>query len=298
MRDGYKRGAGFDFRERAPYGAWKRLSELKMLFVLSPSKSLDFTPVGFDAPMTEPAMASDTAKLAKLARKLTRADLMRLMGISEALADLNVTRFQAFQPTPAKAEGVQAVLAFDGDVYEGLKARTLDAEGLAWAQDHLRILSGLYGLLRPLDKLQPYRLEMGVRLANERGATLYDFWGDRIAKALYKTAQGHADRTLVNLASQEYFGAVDAQALKLPVVTCLFMQEKAGEVRQLSLYAKTARGLMARYAIDHRLEQVADLRGFNRAGYRLRADLSTEMQWVFVRPQPALGTPMAVSEAA
>ena len=174
-----------------------------MLVVLSPAKTLDFSPPAPDIPATDPMLVRDTAALAKVTRRLKAADLTRLMGISEALADLNAQRFRAFQPDPEKAEGVQAALAFAGDVYEGLKARTLDGDGLAWAQDHVRILSGLYGVLRPLDRIQPHRLEMGTRLATPRGASLYDFWGDRIARRLAETLKTHADPTLVNLASIE-----------------------------------------------------------------------------------------------
>jgi cytoplasmic iron level regulating protein YaaA (DUF328/UPF0246 family) len=150
----------------------------------------------------------------------------------------------------------------------------------------LRILSGLYGLLRPLDRIQPYRLEMGVRLKTERGNSLYDFWGDRLARALNQAAEGQADRTLVNLASQEYFGAVDARALKLRVVACHFKEERDGERRMVSFFAKHARGRMARYAIDRRLEQAEALKGFDLDGYRYRESLSSEHDWVFVRPQP------------
>ena len=268
-----------------------------MLIVLSPAKTLDFSPTPEGLPVTQPGMTRDIAKLAQTARKLSRADLMRMMHISEKLADLNVERFAAFQTHPDKASGIQAALAFAGDVYEGLKARTLDAEALDWAQEHVRILSGLYGVLRPLDRLQPYRLEMGVRLSTDRGATLYDFWGDRIARALSQELKGHADPTLVNLASQEYFGAVDLRALKRPVVSCVFKQEREDILRNLGMFAKTARGLMTRYAVDHRIDRVEGLKDFNRAGYAYRADLSGPAEWVFTRPQPAPGTPMAVSEA-
>jgi cytoplasmic iron level regulating protein YaaA (DUF328/UPF0246 family) len=256
-----------------------------MLFVLSPAKTLDFTPAPVGLAVTQPEMRPETARLAATARKLRAADLKRLMGISDKLAELNVARFKGFR-IRGEAEGVPAALAFAGDVYTGLKARELDENALAWAQDHLRILSGLYGLLRPLDVIQPYRLEMGVRLATERGHTLYDFWGDRISKALNKAARGQADRTLVNLASQEYFGAVDALALKLPVVTCQFLEEKDGEARVLSFYAKAARGMMARYAIDNRVEAPEGLKDFDRAGYSFRPERSTDAEWVFARPQP------------
>lgn len=255
-----------------------------MLFVLSPAKTLDFTPAPPEVPATLPEMRADTAKLAAVARKLTAADLKRLMDISDDLAELNRARFRRFRVR--SEEGVQAAFAFAGDVYDGLTARDLDAQGLAWMQDHVRILSGLYGLLRPLDRIQPYRLEMGVRLASERGANLYDFWADKPARALRKAVAGHADRTIVNLASQEYFGAVDAQALKLPLLTCHFREEKDGLSRVVSFYAKVARGMMARWAIDNRIEAPEALKSFDRAGYRFDPAQSSERDWVFARPQP------------
>ena len=256
-----------------------------MLLVLSPAKTLDLEPVP-NAPATRPQFVKETAELAGVARRLTRADLMELMSISPKLADLNWQRFQEFDAKCAEG-GVQAAFAFAGDVYEGLRARELDLPALEFAQRRLRILSGLYGLLRPLDCIQPYRLEMGVRLKTARGATLYDFWGDRIAKALNREAAGHADRTLVNLASQEYFGAVDARALKLPVLTCSFRDEKDGRARVLAFFAKKARGEMARFAIDQRIDTAEGLKDFRGMGYRYDKALSSPREWVFTRLQPA-----------
>ena len=256
-----------------------------MLFVISPAKTLDFTPAPTALPVTRPDMSGDTKTLAAVARKLKASDLRRLMDISDQLADLNVERFKAFQPKGTDAD-VPAALAFAGDVYNGLDARRLDEPTLAWAQNHIRILSGLYGLLRPLDLIQPYRLEMGTRLATERGATLYDFWGDKLAKALNKAAADHADKALINLASQEYFGAVDARALKLPTIACAFKEEKDGEAKIISFYAKHARGLMARFAAVNRIEKRDDLKAFDLQGYRYNKALSSEGEWVFTRPQP------------
>lgn len=255
-----------------------------MLIVLSPAKALDFTAGPAFAPLTAPQLADQTAELSKATRKLTARDLQRLMSLSDNLAKLNRERFQAFDP--ASEEGLQAAFAFNGDVYTGLKARALDKKGLAWAQDHVRILSGLYGVLRPLDAIQPYRLEMGTRLKTKRGANLYDFWGARIAEALNESARGHRDQTLVNCASTEYFGAVDAAALKLPVLTCRFLEEKDGEARMISFFAKRARGLLARYAIDHRIERAADLKTFDSEGYRFTPQLSSDTEFTFARPQP------------
>jgi uncharacterized protein len=255
-----------------------------MLMVISPAKALDFTPPAQTLPLTTPELKGDIAELAKTTSKLTAADLRRLMHISENLAKLNHERFQAFDP--AVEDGLQAAFAFNGDVYSGLEARKLDKAGLTWAQEHLRILSGLYGVLRPLDAIQPYRLEMGTRLKTKRGSSLYDFWGDHISNALNAVLEGHKDKTLVNLASQEYFGAVDAKALKAPVVTCHFKEEKEGALRILSFYAKKARGRMARYAIDKRIDKAEGLKAFDLDGYAFRADLSTDSDWIFARPQP------------
>jgi cytoplasmic iron level regulating protein YaaA (DUF328/UPF0246 family) len=255
-----------------------------MLIVLSPAKTLDFTAAPAAAPVSAPQLADQTAELARTTRKLRVVDLKRMMSLSDSLAKLNRERFQAFQPD--SEDGLQAAFAFNGDVYLGLKARELDRKALAWAQDHVRILSGLYGVLRPLDAIQPYRLEMGVRIKTRRGMSLYDFWGPRIAEQLDAALAGQKDRTVVNCASQEYFGAVDRAALKAPVIGCRFLEEKDGEARIMSFFAKKARGMMARYAIDNRIERAADLRAFDCEGYRFAGALSTDDEFTFVRPQP------------
>ncbi|HVL41655.1 MAG TPA: peroxide stress protein YaaA [Brevundimonas sp.] len=252
-----------------------------MLIVLSPAKRLDFTEAHPDLPASERRFQDDTANLSRTARARTVAELRRLMSISDDLARLNRERFQAFDA--ASTDGVQAAFAFAGDVYEGLKARELDRASLAWAQDHLRILSGFYGLLRPLDRIQPYRLEMGTRLKTRRGSSLYDFWGDRLSKQLNADAEGQADPTLINLASQEYFGAVDAKALKLPVVTPHFRESRDGESRIISFFAKKARGGMARFAIDERIERAQDLKAFDRDGYAFDKAASNDTEWIFTR---------------
>jgi uncharacterized protein len=264
-----------------------------MLIVLSPAKALDFTAAPVQAALTTPELADQTAELARTTRRLTVRDLKRLMSLSDPLAKLNRERFQAFDA--ASDEGLQAAFAFNGDVYMGLRARELDRKALAFAQDHVRILSGLYGVLRPLDAIQPYRLEMGTRLKTRRGQSLYDFWGPRVSEALNRAGEGHKDKTVVNCASGEYFGAVDREALQLPVVTCRFLEEKDGEARILSFFAKRARGAMARYAIDHRLDRAADLKAFDTDGYRFQPHLSTDDEWTFLRPQPP---PVAQTRAA
>ena len=208
------------------------------------------------------------------------------MSISDDLARLNRDRFKAFAAEPAAEATKPAALAFNGDTYQGLEAKTLSEDDLAWAQDHLRILSGLYGLLRPLDAIQPYRLEMGSRLKTRRGASLYDYWGDTVAKALNTQADAVGTDTLVNCASQEYFGAADRKALKLRVVTPVFMEVKDDKPRIVSFFAKRARGAMARYIIENRVTDVEDIRGFASGGYGFDPDLSDGDKWVFVRDYP------------
>ena len=257
-----------------------------MLIVISPAKAMDFTRPETPVAATTPEMAADIAELAGTTRKLKTSDIKKMMDLSDKLAVLNRERFQAFDP--AMEDGLQAAFAFNGDVYSGLKARELDKKALAFAQDRVRILSGLYGVLRPLDAIQAYRLEMGVRIKTKRGGSLYDFWGDKIARALNEAAAGHKDPTLVNCASQEYFGAVDVKALTIPLVTTKFFEEKDGASKIISFYAKKARGLMARYAIDHRIERAEDLKAFDVEGYRFQKSASSDTEWVFSRPQPPL----------
>jgi len=255
-----------------------------VLFVLSPAKRLDFSDHPLAVEATRPRMAEDTAQLATTTRRLTGPDIKRLMGLSDDLVKLNRARFQAFDAT---AQGdLPAAFAFAGDVYQGLKARELDGAGMDWAQDHLRILSGLYGVLRPLDAIQPYRLEMGTRLSTRRGRDLYAFWGDRIAHQLDADLAGQADPAIINLASEEYFGAVDRKALKAPVVSVRFEEEKDGQRKVLSFFAKQARGRMARWAIDQRIERAADLKAFQAEGYRIDAGRSSDQALVFWRHQP------------
>ena len=256
-----------------------------MLTVISPAKRLDETPRALPAGLepTEPAFATDAAKLAKIARGLSVAELRALMGISEPLARLNAGRFAAFRAKPAAEAVKPAAFCFDGDTYAGLEAKTLDADALRWAQGHLRILSGLYGLLRPLDLIQPYRLEMGSRLANPKGPDLYAWWGNRIARALNAQGAEVGAEVLVNCASQEYFGAVDLRALKLRVVTPVFLEGRGAEAKVVSFFAKKARGAMARFIAENRLTDPADILGFSTGGYGLDAERSTPDRPVFLR---------------
>ena len=259
-----------------------------MLTLLSPAKKLNMAPVETGVPITQPRLRDDTHELAIVAKSQTADDLKRLMHISDNLATMNFERFQAFNLDNKSNSAKPAGLAFDGDVYWGLEADSLSEDTLSYAQDHLRILSGLYGVLRPMDAIQPYRLEMGTKMLNGRGKSLYDFWGARIADRLNADLTDHADTTVVNLASNEYFKAVDADALGQKVIGAKFLNVKDGEARSLMYYAKHARGTMARWIMENRLDRADGLKDFNGDGYALDAATSTENELVFSRPQPAL----------
>lgn len=254
-----------------------------MLVVISPAKRLDWTERKTE--MTDPQFGEDALRLARTARNLTLGDLQKLMKISPDLARLNRDRFRAFTDTPGPEDLRPAALAFAGDTYLGLEAASLDPDEMDWAQEHLRILSGLYGVLRPRDAIQAYRLEMGSRLKTRRGATLYDYWGDRIAKALKAQASAVGTQVLVNCASQEYFGAVDPKALGLRVVTPVFMEDKPGGPKIVSFFAKRARGAMARFIVQHRLSDPAALCDFDSGGYAYRPELSEPDRPVFLRQE-------------
>lgn len=255
-----------------------------MLVVISPAKRLDMSPYEGLAP-TAPAFQDDAVELAGVARGLTVGELQKLMGLSDKLAKLNAERFADFAADPTPESTRPAAFMFDGDTYAGLEARSLDEDALRWAQDHLRILSGLYGLLRPLDAIQPYRLEMGSKLANARGKNLYDYWGDRLAKALNQAGEAMGTDILVNCASNEYFSAVDAAALKLRVITPVFMGERGGQAKIVSFYAKKARGAMARFICENRLTDPEALTAFDTGGYCFSAELSEGDRLVFLRAQ-------------
>jgi cytoplasmic iron level regulating protein YaaA (DUF328/UPF0246 family) len=254
-----------------------------MLVVVSPAKALNFDPAPVDLPATQPALLSQTRELMKTARHLSRTEIAGLMDLSDKLADLNRERFRAFRLKHSNDNAKQAALAFAGDTYRGLDAASLNRADLDYAQDHLRILSGLYGVLRPLDLIQPYRLEMGTRLATERGENLYDFWGERIAHALNRDLKGERAPVLINAASQEYFGAVKTRSLNARVVTPVFKEERDGVAKIISFSAKVARGMIARYIIENRLDRPEGLKDFARDGYRYRKDLSDEDTYLFVR---------------
>ncbi|MCB1967362.1 MAG: peroxide stress protein YaaA [Candidatus Accumulibacter sp.] len=254
-----------------------------MIIVLSPAKTFDFqTPLTLDE-HSQPQFLEQSQILIERLREFSPAELASLMRISDKLAALNATRHAEWTPAFTRDNARQAALAFDGDVYAGLDAETLSLDDLRFAQAHLRILSGLYGVLRPLDLIQPYRLEMGTRLANPGGRDLYAFWGERITEAL-NTALVEAQATvLLNLASEEYFKAVRPKKLSLPVIRPVFEDWGNGKFRVVSFYAKRARGLMARFAIINRLADPAGLKEFAVGGYAYADDASSDSVWVFRR---------------
>ncbi|MDR0215651.1 MAG: peroxide stress protein YaaA [Comamonas sp.] len=257
-----------------------------MLFLISPAKSLDYeSPVPSELPHTLPVFKKQPLELIEVLREKSPQQISELMSISDKLAVLNVGRYEAFSPRFTAKNSRQAVLAFNGDVYEGLDAHSLKPKELDWAQEHVVILSGLYGVLRPLDLLQPYRLEMGTRLQNAKGSNLYQFWGSQIADYLNQRSseQPEAERIVINLASQEYFKSVDLKALKAPVVECVFEDFKGGKYKIISFHAKRARGLMVRWAVQHKAKKVADLRKFNLEGYALAEQASMPGKLVFRR---------------
>lgn len=257
-----------------------------MLYLLSPAKSLDYetpVPATVAALATEPQFAPRSAELIKVLKTKSPAAIAELMDLSEALSTLNVERYRAWQPRFTEANSRPAVLAFNGDVYEGLQAGSLSTEQLRWAQQHLAILSGLYGVLRPLDRMQPYRLEMGTRLATKHGKSLYDYWGDALAEHLNLRAAEQRVPVIVNLASQEYFRAADRKALQPRVIECQFEDWKNDRYKIISFFAKRARGLMARYCIEHRIDTPTGLQGFNLDGYAYQAELSTPERLLFRR---------------
>ena len=258
-----------------------------MLVLISPAKTLDYDSPLATEQFSQPALLDESAKLIRLCQSLTPAQLASLMKISDTLAGLNAARFAQWHPEFDLYNARQAVLAFKGDVYTGLAAERFSDEDFHFAQSHLRILSGLYGVLRPLDLMQPYRLEMGTRLANERGADLYAFWGMRITEQLNLALQAQGDEWLINLASEEYFKALQVARLQGQVISPVFEDEKAGQYKIISSYAKKARGLMARYLLTHRLRQPADLLSFAEQGYRYCAECSTPARPVFRRAESA-----------
>lgn len=258
-----------------------------MLFLLSPAKSLDYDSPLPQLPHTLPQFPEHSAQLIEVLKKQSPQQLAQLMDISDALAGLNVARYQAWSAKFTSRNSRQAVLAFNGDVYDGLDARSLQPSDLSWAQERIRILSGLYGVLRPLDWIQPYRLEMGTQLAVGGARNLYQFWGSEIAECLNRQLAADKTPVVVNLASQEYFRSVDRRALEARVIECVFEEWKGGSYKVISFFAKKARGLMARYAIMKRIETPRQLESFNLEGYAFDAGASQPERLVFRRKTSA-----------
>ena len=256
-----------------------------MLAILSPAKSLDPAPPPFPVLASQPALMKEASSLMRTARGLSQKKIRELMDISPDLAKLNYERYRSFELPFDDDNALPAAMTFDGEVYRGLSARTLSADDLEWAQGHVAILSGMFGLLRPLDLIQPYRLEMGTRLQTRRGANLYQYWGDTITKRIVRELAEHQDQTLVNLASNEYFKAVKPKKLSGPLVSVVFedWKDEARTPNVISFMAKRARGLMARYIIERRVESVAGLEGFDYERYAFQPERSTDQRLVFGR---------------
>ena len=263
-----------------------------MLLLLSPAKTLDYdtpVPLPLRKKATDALFADEAAALIQVLRKKSPAQVARLMDLSDKLAALNVARYRAWQPLAAPGNSKPAVLAFDGDVYDGLRARTLKTADLSWAQAHIVILSGLHGALRPLDRLQPYRLEMGTALKTTRGKDLYAFWGDTVAEYLNARQADEAAPVVINLASVEYARVALRKALRARVVDCVFEERQAdGSHKVISFFAKKARGLMARFAIEQRARSARALRSFSAEGYALAPEVSGPDCLVFRRAHPPL----------
>lgn len=253
-----------------------------MLTVISPAKTLDFDTPSQTDKHTKPRFLSQSQQLIEQLKKLSAQEIASLMKISDKLAGLNMARFQQWQTPFTTNNAKQAVLAFKGDVYTGLDAETLDEKDLEYAQQHLRILSGLYGILRPLDLMQPYRLEMGTPFQNIVGKGLYNFWGEQLQKSL-EADPGLSDGVLINLASNEYFKVINAKKLNVNIITPIFKDWKNGQYKMISFYAKKARGLMSRYIIEQRINSPEQLKQFDSEGYRYNEEMSQGNDWVFIR---------------
>jgi len=254
-----------------------------MLILISPAKKLDMTRLDSGFPAQQPELLSHSHELMMLLRDKDAFDVAELMKLSMPLADLNVARFQAWQPPFHVDNAKQALWAFQGDVYQTLDVASLSSDDIHFAQQHLRILSGLYGLLCPWDWMQAYRLEMGTRLANPHGKNLYDFWGDIITQSVQQALQEQDDDVLINLASQEYFKAIHPKTLKATIITPLFKEWKNGQYKTIGIHAKRARGLMSRFIIQHQLQTPEELTSFNLQGYQWNEELSHEHSLVFTR---------------
>lgn len=258
-----------------------------MLILVSPAKTLDFDTPPLTTENTQPDFLSDSQELIDQLKKMPAPKVGKLMKISDKLAQLNSERYKSWQLPLTPENSKQCMFAFQGDVYIGLDASTMKKSDINFAQKHLRILSGLYGMLRPLDLILPYRLEMGTKLNNARGANLYHFWGDNITDSINDELKGRRKPLIVNLASNEYFKVVNPHKLNASVISPVFRDKKNGEYKLISFFAKKARGMMSRYIIDNRIKTVDALKDFDVAGYRYNKKFSTEAEPVFTRDKPA-----------
>ncbi len=256
-----------------------------MLTVISPAKTLDFESPALTDEFSQPAHLTQSRKLMRHLRKFSSPDLSKLMNVSSGIADLNVERNRRWKTPFTRDNAKQALFAFRGDVYIGLDADSMNADNIQFAQKHLRVLSGLYGLLRPLDLMQPYRLEMGSRLATDQGTNLYQFWDMRITKALNTELKAIDSNVLLNLASNEYFKAIKSKSLRGQIITPVFKDYHQGKYQIIGFFAKKARGLMARHIIDEQINEVEDIKNFSREGYIYDPSLSNDAEWVFTRKQ-------------
>jgi hypothetical protein len=255
----------------------------QMLIVVSPAKSLDYESPLATTSATKPQFMDQSELLIEQLREFSPPQVSELMGISAKLGDLNFGRYLSWKPKATRKNARPAVLAFTGDVYQGLQANSFSEEDFKYAQEHIRIISGLYGLLRPLDLMQPYRLEMGTKLKTERGSNLYDFWGDQITETLNKQLKKTRSDVLLNLASKEYFSAVRPKLIKAQIVSPVFRDYKSGKYKIISFFAKKARGGMSRWVIQNQIEGLAQIKDFDLDGYRYNAAASTDNKPVFLR---------------
>lgn len=254
-----------------------------MLIVISPAKTLDYETPAKTKTFTLPDFLDDSAELIHRMREFSALDIAELMHVSSKIAELNFDRFEAWNKNFTEKNAKQAVLAFKGDVYTGLDAESFSARDFKFAQSHLRILSGLYGLLRPLDLMQPYRLEMGSKLSNERGKNLYEFWGNTLTDGLNAQLKKIKSEHLINLASNEYFKAVKPKQINGEVITPAFKEYKNGDYKMIGFYAKRARGMLSRYIIQNQLSDIEDIKSFDVEGYKFNKSLSKGNNWVFTR---------------
>jgi len=256
-----------------------------MLIVISPAKTLDYETTPKTKVFTTPDYLDHSQRLISRLRNFSSLDISDLMKVSAKIADLNFDRYESWKTPFTEKNAKQAILAFKGDVYSGLDAESFKADDFKFAQKHLRVLSGLYGLLRPLDLMQPYRLEMGTRLKTDEGKNLYEFWGSDITEGLNKQLKKIKSDTLINLASNEYFKSVKPKELNARIITPAFKEFKNGEYKMIGIYAKKARGLLSRYIIQNKLSNPEDLKLFNEEGYKFNKKLSKGDNWVFTRKQ-------------